>query len=107
MAIKQQTIEYHIQKEYKNSEKPYLISGNISIAVFNKNKREKMGRKMKGHKKKQPANKDNWKCCFPNPDKQYLLHFDGGILDYQLNGKPNSDKTFKTLSRLTRADCNW
>jgi len=28
-----------------------LISGNISIAVFNKNKREKMGRKMKGHKK--------------------------------------------------------
>jgi len=28
-----------------------LISGNISIAVFSKNKREKMGRKKKGHKK--------------------------------------------------------
>jgi hypothetical protein len=43
----------------------------------------------------------------PNPDKQYLLHFDGGILDYRLNGKPNPNKTFETheLSGLTRSDC--
>ena len=32
----------------------------------------------------------------PNPDKQYLLHFDVGILDYRLNGKPNPDSTFET-----------
>ena len=38
-------------KLYNNEPIEYLISGNISIAVFQKNKREKMGRKMKGHKK--------------------------------------------------------
>jgi len=32
----------------------------------------------------------------PNPDKYYLLHFDEGIPDYKLNGKPNPDKTFET-----------
>ena len=44
---------------------------------------------------------------FHNPDKYYLLHFDGGIPDYRLNGKPNPDKTFETteLSGLTRVDC--
>ena len=38
-------------KLYNNEPIEYLISGNISIAVFQKNKRKKMGRKMKGHKK--------------------------------------------------------
>ena len=38
-------------KLYNNEPIEYLISGNISIAVFQKNEREKMGRKMKGHKK--------------------------------------------------------
>jgi len=32
----------------------------------------------------------------PSPDKQYLLYFDGGIPDYRLNRKANSDKTFET-----------
>jgi hypothetical protein len=40
--------------------------------------------------------------------KKYLLHIDGEIPDYRLNGKPNPDKTFETPenSGLTRFDCN-
>jgi len=42
----------------------------------------------------------------PNPDKLYLLHFDWVIPDYQLNGKPNPEKTFETPDKfgLTRFD---
>ena len=32
----------------------------------------------------------------PNPDKYYLIHFDGEIPDYRFNGKANPDKTFET-----------
>ena len=43
----------------------------------------------------------------PNPDKYYLLHFDGGIPDYRYNGKTNPDKTLEppVESGLTQYDC--
>ena len=43
----------------------------------------------------------------PNPDKNYLMYFDGEIPDYRLIGKLNPDKTLETpdLSGLTSLDC--
>ena len=43
----------------------------------------------------------------PNPDKNYLMYFDGEIPDYRLIGKLNPDKTPETpdFSGLTSSDC--
>ena len=43
----------------------------------------------------------------PNPDKEYVMYFDGEIPDYRLIGTLNPDKTPETpdLSGLTRLDC--